>query len=808
MRPARSLDSSDPIQYFRPFLVPGLVFIALALRLWHVRHGLPDVLEEAAPLRMALALRNAATGDIDWDPHQFHHPSLALYLHFMVQQLVFLVGAGLGVWRSYADYLMSFYVDPSVMVVAGRLIGIACDALSVVAAVRLGRRLHSGPGTGFLAGLFVAFAPTLLVASRSIESMPLVAAAALWAMERLLVWHERGGVGRLLGAAALVGLAAGVEYPAAALAVPLLWLVWRRNAARGARRGFLWAAFAAACVLGVFFATTPFAALDFDTFARDFGFEFGHALDSLVRSAAHRGPGVFASQLAGNLGGPMVLLVTCSLGLAVVDVRRRATTFVLWLGLLAFAIPVAMVAGDGELYSVPMIAIAAVLGAATLHAAVGPFRRSVRRALLVVLLATTAGPTIAAGAHAAWIGSDTTQLAARRWCERCLRPDDIMAQEAYGARIVSESQVLDVESSPEFRLASPEIQSAVTTQRTFRVVSLPRAEPGRVVSLLWPSNRTPREVEVFANSEDINQMFYDPRLFLGCDYVLTSEAVRKRHEVEPRRYPAQCAMYRLLDATCEVIQRFQPHGATEGPEIRVYRIGSRYRAAIEARGDLDSLWWSKCIPNGYRGLVTRLMAPAAPPSAGTAPGSGGAAQGATGDPLAGPAAPAADSAGNAGRAPEAPRAVVMGPEPAGADSASRALPAWVQSLRPIYDADVRHFVDEMAVVHARSGRFDEAGRFALATLAMHPEDDEACMVFSVCARETAREPEARAAIERTLSARRSRPVDPGLRLEYARVLDALGDHAQARTELTALSAISDTRNAVGAEARRLLGTEH
>ena len=77
------------------------------------------------------------------------------------------------------------------------------------------------------------------------------------------------------------------------------------------------------------------------------------------------------------------------------------------------------------------------------------------------------------------------------------------------------------------------------------------------------------------------------------------------------------------------------------------------------------------------------------------------------------------------------------------------------------------------------------------------------MVFSVCARETAREVEARGAIERTLSAHRARPVDPGLRLEYARVLDALGDHAQARTELAALATISDSSNPIAAEARRL-----
>ena len=40
---SRPADKSDLIAYFQPLIVPTLVVLALVLRRWHVRHGLPRV---------------------------------------------------------------------------------------------------------------------------------------------------------------------------------------------------------------------------------------------------------------------------------------------------------------------------------------------------------------------------------------------------------------------------------------------------------------------------------------------------------------------------------------------------------------------------------------------------------------------------------------------------------------------------------------------------------------------------------------------------------------------------------------------
>ena len=785
----------DPwFPYLKPLIVPALVAFAIALRLWHVRHGLPDFLEEAAPLRLALGLRDVASGTIDWNPHAFANPSFAVYLHFIVQQFVYAVGRALGHWNSYADYRTLFAVDPSAMVIAARLVGIACDALTVVAAVRLGRRF--GYAVSITAGVLVACAPALVVTSRSVFADSVMTACAMGALERMLAWRDRGGMYRLAAASILTGLATGTQYPALVLIVPLTWLAIAR-ARHEARHPIAIAGMACAIAIAAFIASTPFAVLDARAFARDFALE-GQRISQTGLGGL--GPGFFgahAAPIVRNLGGLTAALALCSIGFVVADPRRRRTAIVLWLALAGFGFMLSVARTDAGL---PAIVIAAVLAAAALRAAVDPFRRSVRRLLLIVMLAACAGPTVIAGLRSAWSGADTTQLQARRWCERALRAGDVIVQEAHSARLMSESEIAAMRRLPAFRYASADIRSRVLALRTFPAVELPRAGAERITNPLEVPGRLPREVEVFARAAEFSGVFYDPRLFGSVDYVMTSGAVRDRFEAEPRRYAGPCGLYRLLDATAEVVAWFRPQGATEGPEIIVYRIGSRYRAAIEALGPLDPVWWSKSVPNGYRGLATRaLAAPEPVPVADPAPQLTAAHAGTQGDSTLTRRIAATSS--------PAPLTSHSEVDSIARPVRTRRVPAWVRSLAPLYDDRIRGFAAQMATAHNAAGRPYAAARFALATLAMHPGDEAACLVYSRCARETGDHERARAAIERTLAAHASgvgTPADPALRLEYALVLEALGVRDSAKAELEALASIGNRRHEIAAEAQRLL----
>jgi hypothetical protein len=105
----------------------AVLAVALVLRLWHIRHGLPDFLDEAIPLRRALGMSDAVTGDITWNPHFFHYPSLTLYLHLFVQRAVMQAGLLFGAFRNVADYTLRIWADPSMLAIPGRLLSVAFD---------------------------------------------------------------------------------------------------------------------------------------------------------------------------------------------------------------------------------------------------------------------------------------------------------------------------------------------------------------------------------------------------------------------------------------------------------------------------------------------------------------------------------------------------------------------------------------------------------------------------------------------------------------------------------------------------------
>ncbi|HUK62482.1 MAG TPA: hypothetical protein VLV15_04085, partial [Dongiaceae bacterium] len=79
-------------------IAAALVAVAVSLRLWHIGAGLPGFTDEALPVRIGLAMRSLATGAVNPDPRAFGIPSLAVYLHLVVQQGVYLAGLVRGAW--------------------------------------------------------------------------------------------------------------------------------------------------------------------------------------------------------------------------------------------------------------------------------------------------------------------------------------------------------------------------------------------------------------------------------------------------------------------------------------------------------------------------------------------------------------------------------------------------------------------------------------------------------------------------------------------------------------------------------------
>ena len=713
---------------------------AFALRAWHVGHGLPDFLEEALPFRLAIGMWGWETGRVDWNPHQFHYPSLAIYLQLLLQQASCGLGRLTGRYAGPDDYLLAYLTDPTPMVIAGRLLQMAFDAAAVVGAARLGERLR--PGAGFLAATVAAVSPTLIRTSQAIYTDTISGALAVWSLERMLAWRERGGRVRLAAAAVLAGLATGAKYPAAILLAPLAWVAWEREGARAWRP---WLA-AAALALAAFALTTPFALLDAASFARDIAFERLHAETGHFGSFARSGLGYHVRNLAANLGWPGVILLALSLAGTAAAPRRHGAGTALWIALLLFGLPIALARIAAERYLAPIVPIAAALAAAAAWGLPALAPAAARGEVGAIAFALLFSPPAVAGWSAVGAEADRTRTEARRWCEAHLGPDQVMVQEGYGVVLPTPVDRIDVVSGRVYAAASEAARRRYDALRLHRVVDLPLLVSGRCSSRVVPAHGPPVELDIFPRAADFNRVFYDPRLVAAADFVLTSSAVRGRFEADTGRYAVEHALYRRLDRAAEVAATFRPRPSDEGPAITIYRLGTTARAELDSAGALEPLWWATQIPDAYRRAATALLA--APP-----PG-------------------------------DSVRVTAL------LDARGQPSP-WVLSLAPVHETYVRPFARAMALELIGAGHPGAARRFATSNVTMAPGDEEACLVLATCDERLGDWPAARATVERGLAAHAASAPPPGLLLEYAETLAHTGEPAAARAALERVIATVD-----------------
>ncbi len=738
--PAVPVASSDALVRLG---VPLVIALALALRLWGVRLGLPDFLDEAIPFRKALGMWDPVSGAVDWDPHFFHYPSLTLDLNLLLQQAHLALGRMLGWFAGPADYAIAFQTDPTAMVVPARALSIAFDALGIGCVAVLGERMRRGAGV--LAALMLACSPVLMECSRTIQSDTFMMALVVAAVERMLAWRRHGGA-RLAVAAVLVGLAAGAKYPGAVALLPLALVLWSRDGARGLARWPLHAALAATA----FLVTTPYAVLDRSAFLSDLGFVSHVAAGGHFGDLDRAGLSYQAHKLVGDLGWVAVALLAASAGALVLGLLGRrgpsaaarvtdeaqADRAVLWTCVLAFGVPIAVAHVEVERYLVPVLPFAALLAAEAALALGARLSGRARAAVVAALVVAMVAPALRSGLRAAGSDPYASRGAARRWLESHLTRHDLLLQEVYAAPVLERLRAGELRASAVFAAASPRWRAAYEARPTLAAVMIPLAVVGTTSATMHPLQGPPITLTVVPHPGDLNQVVYDPRLLDGVDVVVTSSAVRGRFEADPARYPVPRGFYALLDSTAEVAARFGAEGGDRGPVLTIYRLGPRTRAAVAALGPLPPLWWTERVSPGYRVAYDRALAP---------PGMRGV---------------------------EAPLSADGEPAP------------WVGSLRGLFAERYARFAQWMAMELLERGAPEPARRLAAAVATMEPDDVTACLTLVDASIQLGAWNEALQALGRTERALEGRSEVPGLlRLQRAGVLQHLGDLAAARAEL-------------------------
>lgn len=328
----------------------GTLVVAAALRLPGVPFGLPLFTHPDETFIVTPALRMLEQGDPN--PHWFEYPSLLMYLN----SGLYAAGARLTGAPAAAE------VDPARLRTWARTMTVLF-ALAAVAATCAAAALAFGPLAGVAAAALLAVLPLHVGHSFFVTAdvpASFATALALWASVSIVV---RGATPRRhLLAGAAVGLAAGMKYTAVYVATSVVVAHWL---ACGLRPRVLWRSGAVAGALVaavVFFATTPYAILDYEAFSATLSwqnehFSGGHVGAEAVGTRSYPMYGRWLRDLLGFPGSVLALF-----GLAVAAWTRPRETAVVCVFPLVFLLLMGSYRVAFERYLVallPALAVAA-----------------------------------------------------------------------------------------------------------------------------------------------------------------------------------------------------------------------------------------------------------------------------------------------------------------------------------------------------------------------------------------------------------------------------------------------------------------
>jgi 4-amino-4-deoxy-L-arabinose transferase-like glycosyltransferase len=490
----------------------GVLAVAAALRFWHLGHGIPFAPGVDEPVVMQHVLAILRTGD--YNPHFFHYPGLAFYLHVPVAVLRFITGALDGRWRS----VDGMTIDD--LYLWSRALTAALGTLTVLLVHQVG--LRWGARHGLLAAGLMAVMPMHVRESHyALTDVPTTFFVVLaWLVS--LVAHERGRWGAFAAAGACAGLATAIKYPAAlALLLPLV-AAWMTVPLRPSRlHGALAAAgaFAAAYLL-----TAPYTVLDLPGFLNS----FGELMQSfrLREAALEAGWLVYLKHLRINLGWPAALLAAGGLVLAVVRAVKGPGR-VRWVLLVLFpAVFLGYMARRHLIYAryiLPIVPFACTLVAIAVVSGVSQLRRfdipRLPRTLLIVALTVAAvlPPLLTSIGYLKMIGRPSTPQAAFEWIAAHVPP---------GAAFVIERH--------EIWLPEGRYRSAHVPRLTYRSLDDYRRD--------------------------------------GVRYLVATSSNYGAVLEDPARDPELSSAYRTLFRQTRELARFAPSEGRWGPELRILEI--------------------------------------------------------------------------------------------------------------------------------------------------------------------------------------------------------------------------------------------
>lgn len=608
--------------------------LALGLRLYGLRFGLPAVYnpDEVAIMARALAF---AKGDLN--PHNFLYPSFYFYVLFAWEGLTAVLAVATRAVDSLAGFQREFFLDPTRVFVAGRLLTALLGTATVIALGILGGRIRA-PLAGPIAAVLLAIAPLHVLNSHYVKHdvpvtllivLAYLAYDRLWALSpdvgsQTNLSSSPGGTGRppsrealrrarrgaagsqteiqpaavppgrfgaigegssvtqsrgfgleapLFVAAAITGAAFSTHYYTIFLAIPLAW-----SAARGARSrtdAVRRIAIAAGVSAFVFFLLSPFLLAEPGTALRDIRANREIVVDRAAGELGYAaGLARYAQMLLlDTVGLPSALLALAGIGVA----ARRDPRRTLWL--LAFPLPFVLFIAStypATRYLVPLAPFMTLFAAIAL----AELWRQTRFGNIGYILLIAA--FVAATAESVRLGNFIRQTDTRT-----LAREFIEARVPAGTTILSQPYSVPLESTPEaLREAVTRSGGATPTKTRLQLERAPYPAPAYRVLLMG------RGLDA-------------DKLYVGVDQLGGSDplaALRREHVafVVLKRYndpdPATLPFLAALAREGRQIAVFSPYRAAGGSESGrraepfLHNTDARIVAALERPGPVVEIW--------------------------------------------------------------------------------------------------------------------------------------------------------------------------------------------------------------------------
>ena len=546
--------------------------VALALRVLGLRYGLPAVYnpDEVAIMSRALAF---AKGDLN--PHNFLYPTLYFYVLFAWEGLTALAAVAVRAVDSFGAFQREFFVDPTRVYVAGRLLTALLGTATVVATFALARRL-AGPAAGLAAAVAIAVSPLHVRDSHYVKhDVPVTLLIVLACLSYERLWRtfpaETGVFEEVRGreviwAGMITGLAFSTHYYAIFLAIPLAWSAARRAA--GPAEAMRRVALAAAASAAVFFLCSPFILVEPVTALRDIQANRQIVVDRAVGSLGYGATlARYAAMLVRDtLGWPFVLCAALGAGAAFRDDPKRT----LWL--LSFPVPFFFfIAGTypASRYLIPLVPFLAVFA--------GIFVAGVARS-------SPAGAAIVVPALAALplITSVRTDLFIRQTDTRTLATRFIESHLPAGATILTQPYSVPLEpTAASLREAVARSGREMPTKTRFQAERNPYPSPAyRLVHL-------GRGLDADKLYLPLEALAGDPLAAVHAEHV--AFVVLKRYNDEA---PAMQPLTAALARDGRRLAVFSPYreGAAARPEPFLHNTDARITAALERSGPVVEIW--------------------------------------------------------------------------------------------------------------------------------------------------------------------------------------------------------------------------